>query len=90
MKRLIKKADKFSKVYHVNGNDFRYNYDTNMIELLYEGEVIDETGCLLEDWEDNPEFMCEEYSRDLDAEFENFYQFELKDIMEENGEKLGL
>jgi hypothetical protein len=26
----------------------------------------------------------------LDAEFENFYQFELKDIMEENGEKLGL
>lgn len=81
---------KYSKIYKIKGNDFRYNYDTNMIELLFEGEVIDETGCLLEDWEDNPEFMCEEYARDLDAEFENFYQFELKDLMHENGEKIGL
>ena len=80
----------YSKIYKVKGYDFRYNYNTNMIELLFEGEVVDETGCLLEDWEDNPEFMCEEYARDLDAEFENFYQFELKDLMYENGEKIGL
>jgi hypothetical protein len=70
--------------------DFRYNYDYNCIECIYDDEVIDSMDCFLEDWEESPETMCEYFADDLNSEFENFYQFELKDIMEENGEKLGL
>lgn len=82
MKRLTKKADKVSKIYHIDGKDFRYNYNTGEIEFLYEDEVVDSMGCYLEDWEESPETMCEYFAEDLNAQFENFYQFELKDMLD--------
>lgn len=61
---------KYSKIYHVNGKEFRYNYDTCSIEWVSDGEVIDETGCYLEDWQESPKGMCEMFADRLDEELE--------------------
>ena len=56
---------KYSKIYHVNGKEFRYNYDTCSIEWLYDGEVVDEIGCYLEDWQESPKGMCEYFDNEI-------------------------
>ena len=59
---------KYSKIYHVNGKDFRYNYDTCSIEWLYDDEVVDEIGCYLEDWQESPKEMCEYFANEIEEQ----------------------